>query len=253
MTKQELKEKALNHHELMQWLFHNAIEKSIFNTEILYSVPVNFGPSPFTPKITVIQKTTVEAILENSGGSLKTDVLNFASFTKPGGGFLKGSIAQEESLCHASYLYEVLYGLNARTGVYKKNSLVKNNGLYKDVAIYSPDIIFSDDPNSIGRKCNVITCAAPNLTVALQKGVSASENYHALSKRIELVLSIPTSKTDVLILGAWGCGVFGQNPFEVANIFRRYIKDGYCKAQHIIFAIPDGKTYNTFKKIMEEE
>lgn len=38
----------------------------------------------------------------------KIAALNFASFKYPGGGFLKGSSTQEESLCHKSILYNIL-------------------------------------------------------------------------------------------------------------------------------------------------
>lgn len=49
---------------------------------------------------------SVSAVLNLSKG--KTALLNFASYKSPGGLFIEGSMAQEECLCHYSFLYNVL-------------------------------------------------------------------------------------------------------------------------------------------------
>ena len=54
----------------------------------------------------IVAEDSVEAIMNYSQG--KTAVLNFASYKEPGGGFMAGSQAQEESFCHESFLYNVL-------------------------------------------------------------------------------------------------------------------------------------------------
>ena len=58
--------------------------------------------------------------------------------------------------------------------------------------------------------------------------------------------------TETLILGAYGCGVFGQDPRQVANIFKLYLKNINCSFERVIFAIPESpnnKNLKEFKKV----
>ena len=136
-------------------------------------------------------------------GEGRTCILNFASFKEPGGMFLKGSIAQEEALCHESFLYNVLA---KKQTFYDKNKTMLNRGLYKNRALYSPDIIFKH--KGTARSFDVLTCAAPNFSVAgrYQK-VSVQENNSVLRSRIEFVLSIIADmNAETFVFGAYGCG-----------------------------------------------
>ena len=59
-----------------------------------------------------------------------------------------------------------------------------------------------------------------------------------------------------LVLGAWGCGAFGNRPDEVASYFRRVIVDeGLGRAfDEICFAIygsEDGRNITAFRKCFE--
>ena len=179
-----------------------------------------------------------------------TAVLNFASYNNPGGNFINGSKAQEECLCHESYLYNVLKG---RIGYYKINHKNKNRSLYTDRALYSPNVRFTKECKDVF--CDVITCAAPNKTAAQKYyNVSDEENSEVLKERIEFVLKIAQDNgVDNLILGAYGCGVFGQDPLEVAKIFKEFLSGKYKCFNKVIFAIPNKLevNYRCFQRIFK--
>lgn len=178
--------------------------------------------------------------------------LNFASYKNPGGMFLKGSMAQEESLCHSSNLYNILSRFPEYYSLNRKNL---NNSLYCDVAIFSPMVLFFGS-NTV-HPCDIITCAAPNRYAAQRYNkVSDEENWYALYNRIEFVLDIANKQgVDVLILGAYGCGVFGQNPYEVAAIFKYLLENKKYCFEKVIFAIPKGTradNYTPFYQVFED-
>lgn len=175
-------------------------------------------------------------------------VLNFSSYKEAGGMFLKGSKAQEECLCHESFLYNVL----SRNQVfYEWNNQHKNRSLYLNRALFSPNILFIKPDSKYPQKeimkfCDVITCAAPNKSAAQKyQNVSDKENSKVLQSRIKFILDIAKENhIDTLILGAYGCGVFGQNPYEVADIFKTYLTTTHKYFKNVVFAIPNGKNNN---------
>ena len=192
----------------------------------------------------MVQKDTVSALLEDiTEKDGHVGILNFASYKNPGGGYLNGSYAQEEALCHVSTLYSVLC---SQSRFYNVNIHHLNNSLYTNRALYSPDIAFFQE--DYDKYADVITCAAPNRKAALKKGISEEENEEALKSRIEFIYNIANeNQIDTLILGAYGCGVFGQNPKKVAALFLEYAKG---KVKTIIFAVPQGKNYESFEEAL---
>lgn len=239
------------------------IENSV-NSTIIYGQNVNFKILKFKlskeeiesryedMKIILTPEDSVTALLQHHEG--KTTVLNFASYKNAGGGFMNGSKAQEESLCHESFLYNVL---RRKTDYYNWNNAFKNKGLYLNRALYSPNIIFERDTTSC--MCDVITCAAPNYGVANKYcHVSKAVNTKVLSSRIEFVLDIAaTQKVDTLILGAFGCGVFQQDATEVATLFKEFLQDKHKHSfKNVYFAIPiinnDSNNYDDFIKVFSE-
>jgi len=172
----------------------------------------------------------------------KVALLNFSSYKNPGGMFINGSKAQEECLCHASYLYNVLSKFVIE--FYDWNNRHKNKALYLNRGLYTPDILFQYE--EVLFNCDVITCAAPNKSAAQKyQKVSDEENTSVLRSRIKFVLDIAKdNKVDLLILGAYGCGVFGQDANEVANIFKEYLNTTHKCFDKVIFAIPKGRDGN---------
>lgn len=203
-------------------------------------------------EFTLVDKDSVTAIIERPLNEIVA-VLNFASYKNPGGKFIEGSSAQEESLCHASFLYNVLASASM---YYEWNNEHKNRGLYENRAIYSPDVLFQKGKDK--RDCDVITCAAPNIAPSRKYnwGVTDEENTKALKSRIKFVLDIAADqKRETLILGAFGCGVFGQDAEEVANVFMDYLTTTHKMFKKVIFAIPKGfhtENYDKFEKVFKE-
>ena len=238
---------AKKHTNAMQRLFATEIEDCISLTTICSGIIPLHGTGFGIPDVVVDDINTVEAIAKYMDGH--TAVLNFASYKEPGGKFLEGSMAQEESLCHSSFLYNVLAQCQ---GYYQWNNEHKNRGLYKNRALYSPNVRFFHGENTY--VADVITCAAPNLSTARKYcDVSPQENTAALNSRIQFLLDIAErEKVDTLILGAWGCGVFGQDPEEVAQIFKNNLPERNIKK--VIFAIPAGNNnFEAFDKIFNSK
>lgn len=192
-------------------------------------------------EIIVLNVDSTEAVLQNAGAAL----LNFASYRHTGGGFITGAWAQEEAICHDSTLYNVLREFGE---FYAENEKTLNRSLYTDRAIFSPRIIFERDGEAA--ECSVITCAAPNFSAARGRGVTQSENEKSLEKRVDFVISIAEEQgCEAVVLGAWGCGVFGQDPRTVARLFKERLKQSAIK--RAVFAIPgQNNNYTSFRDIL---
>ena len=246
MNKKERAIQAVNHFYKMEKEYSDKIAWCNARTKY-YS---GFVPGSIVNKtnekkfnyLEIWETDTVNAIKEavSEFPDSKIAALNFASFKYPGGGFLKGSSAQEESLCHKSILYNIL---RRQEDFYGENKNLINRGLYWNRAIYSPNVLFEDSYN-----CDIITCAAPNKKEAERNGVTDEENTNALKERISFILDIAAkNKVDILILGAFGCGAFGQDPNEVKKIFMKLSNNYIFKK--IIFAIPNGSNLDAFRSL----
>lgn len=200
----------------------------------------------------VVNETTLHAArrLRGSNAPARVLALNFASAKNPGGGFLNGSQAQEESLARASGLYACIEPLQE---MYEANRRFPSC-LYTDHMIYSPDVpVFRDDADGLVGQAYLVSF----LTVpAVNAGAVARNEKHNLP-RIEPVMLARTERLlalailhghDTLVLGAWGCGVFANNPADVALWFARHLLgDGVYHGafRKVVFAVLDatpGKT-----------
>ena len=235
-NKKSRTEQAVKHTDEVAKKYPNEIADSVQRTTIYdatlkRSIGIPMDGYPKNIKYSVVEEDSVSAIFDCAQG--KTAVLNFASYKYPGGGFMVGSRAQEECLCHESFLYNVI---SQQEEYYAWNRKNLNKALYKPRALYSPDIIFERDGKT--QKCDVITCAAPNFSAA-SNFVNRIENDRVLDGRIRFILEIAKKENvDTLILGAFGCGVFQQTPETVAELFDKGIKSVFCdKNINAVFAV----------------
>lgn len=185
----------------------------------------------------------------------KIVVLNFASATNPGGGVKNGSSAQEESLCRCSTLYPTLDRSWLWSKYYSVNRAARNV-LHTDACIYSPGVVICKTDDSIPKRLNpdhfvtvdVITCAAPNLRKAPgnyhnpEAGdvvrITPQELYRIHLQRAKHILHVAAhNEVDSLVLGAFGCGAFANDPHIVAQAYHAAIEEYKGRFSEIEFAI----------------
>ena len=198
------------------------------------------------PDILVVEDTTFHAAEYYAmDGDSKVAVLNFANAYSPGGGVTNGAMAQEECLCRSSNLYESLTIPYLLKNYYKWNS--KNTGdMGTDAVIYSPGVTVFKTDDEIPEMMqpwfhvDVLTCAAPYYDPDKRKPVSMEKLEQVFTGRIRNILEVAAANhADILILGAFGCGVFNNPPEMVAEVFRHLLVDkGYGRFfRKIVFAI----------------
>jgi uncharacterized protein (TIGR02452 family) len=215
----------------------------------------NQGPAP--TRIEVTDETTLAAARRLAeSGSDPVACLNFASAFKPGGGYRAGAQSQEESLARSSALVACL---TAAPEFYEFHAANRGDARYSDRIIYSPDVpVFRDDAGGLLQRpyrVAFLTSAAPNASAITEPDVLA-ELPDILLRRAGKVLAVARQHGHSrLVLGAWGCGVFGNKPSTVAGAFARLLGNGGPFARtfsHIVFAIldePNGERITAFHRV----
>jgi uncharacterized protein (TIGR02452 family) len=201
------------------------IDRSIlYRPDRMFELP----PRPEYPGFVEVREETVFTAvlrLRMDHRDKEIAILNFASACKPGGGFLNGRQAQEEAIARASALYP---SIERHREMYEFGE-ADTNPLYTDYMIYSPHVpFFRDDSGELIEypfEVSVITAAAPNAKectkTALRRALRQTMK-NRLRKVIHLAI---THGNRVLVLGAFGCGVFGNDPMEVATIEKELLMD----------------------------
>ena len=198
-------------------------------------LPSYEGPSYPETRIQVANETTLGASRRLVESGLRPLALNFANGITPGGGFLGGARAQEEVLCRSSALFETLIG-NPMYEEHRKRPLPDST----DWAIYSPDVpIFrTDDGTEIESPwlMSFITCAAP-----FAPGIGQPKSGDLLQQRIHRLLAIARAYGhSSLVLGAWGCGAFANDPKRTAKDFQQALAYAFRGVfSDIVFAVTD--------------
>lgn len=189
----------------------------------------------------------------------KPIVMNFANAHKAGGGFRLGANAQEEALCRCSTLYASITSPSAAEMYRYNNTHISR--VESDYMLLSPDVcVFRDVHCTLLEQpfmVSVITLPAPNRRGA---AMFASRELisETITRRIRIMLHIAAKHNcRNLVLGAWGCGAFGNSPTDVSECFKNVLineRYGMC-FDRIVFAIygkPDGRNITAFRKTFDK-
>jgi uncharacterized protein (TIGR02452 family) len=186
----------------------------------------------------IVKHSTIECVL-----NLRKDfheniiALNFANANVAGGGYVLGGDAQEESLCRASMLYYALKG----SKMYTHNIFKSVPFIYSDYMVYSHNVAVIRDSNdallATPVECSFLTCPAVNRTFA-KLFTPDAKIKKIMQTRIEKILSVAVSKNpQVIVLGAWGCGAFGNKKDVVLDTFEMAINEIVPDDVKVIFAV----------------
>jgi len=203
------------------------------------------------PVFEVLNETTAQAAVRLMAEG-KTDMvgLNFASARNPGGGFLAGAMAQEEDLCRCSGLYACI----KNKPIFYNENILCDGTLYTHNIIYSPKVPFFRDQYNLFIEnpftLSIISAPAPNLrNMEVIDEELVRDVLFTRAVKILQVAAVHGHKT--IILGAWGCGAFGNDAKMVANVFLEALKV-VPAFQHVCFACfdnrPDANVFETFKR-----
>lgn len=230
----------------------DAVDAARSGTRLFGPAALDVTPvTPVTPPelISTVVEVTGESSLAAAHRLTGADtgpvaVLNFSSARNPGGGYLNGAQAQEEALCRASALYTCVR--SARE--FYDHHRAHRDPFYTDRVIHSPAVpVFRDDRGQLldaAYGVGFLTSAAPNAGVVLRQAPErAKELPSALAGRAERVLETAAAcGYRRLVLGAWGCGVFQNDPAQVAGAFRALLHEGgrfHGYFEHIVFGVLD--------------
>ena len=219
-------------------------------------------------EVVVSSRRTFEAAVAYAG-RMRTCAHNFASATNPGGGVVNGSSAQEEALCRCSTLY---FNLNVREmwdGFYTPHRMA-HDPLHNDDVIYTPDVVvFKSDtayPRTLAesewKTLDVITCAAPNLRERPSNRMNSGDGDERVKisgqdlqalheRRLRRILDVAAANgAEAIVLGAFGCGAFRNDPKVVAGAAKTVIGDYLHTFRAIEFAVycrpGDSANYDAF-------
>jgi uncharacterized protein (TIGR02452 family) len=201
-------------------------------------IPVPPADGPRAPVIEVTNETSLSAARR-----LGADVacLVFASAKNAGGGFLSGAQAQEESIARSSALYPCQ---QAAPGFYDFHRH-QDDLRYSDRVIYSPGVpVFRADDGTLLEEPHLVsflTAAAPNLgAIVASQPMAAASVPEVLAARVERVLMVAAVHgRRKLVLGAWGCGVFRNDPAVVAAAFAARLARVRGRFTQVTFAVLD--------------
>lgn len=214
------------------------------------------APGP-PAEVRVYAATTLAAAAQLATEFDRVGVLNFASARHPGGGFLGGSQAQEESLARSTGLYPCLTQF---AEMYAYNSRPTSTGLYSDYLIYSPGVpvLRHDEGEWLAQplRLDILTAPAVNAgTLARNSPELLPQLLPTMRQRLRLVLAIAARhEVEALVLGAWGCGVFANDPAQVAQLFAEALADPAIRGRfrRLDFAIFDPKPPHAVLRAFEK-
>jgi uncharacterized protein (TIGR02452 family) len=197
--------------------------------------------------------------------------MNFANAFHAGGGVVKGASAQEECLCRTSTLYPLLYRKTLRDTFYKHHRTLKTPKA-TDALVYTEDVVICKTDEDLPRRMpreqwvnvDVITVAAPDLRdkanqyAPLAGGGIFMKNaelfgYH-VKRAIHVLTCAAAQGADILVLGAFGCGAFRNDPEVVARAYKVAIGEFpkvFKKIEFAVYCSPaDQKNYETFSRVL---
>ena len=248
------------------------------NTEVFYEddYPLFDASKTKMMMISVSKDRSFQAAvrLNKENPSTKIAVMNFANAFYAGGGVENGSNAQEEALCLISTLYPLIHRVTLRDSFYKHHKDL-NTPKASDSLIYTEGVIICKSDTDLPERLpkdewvtvDVITIAAPDLRQSsnvhfdLVNGGTSMTNaelfgYH-VKRAIHMLTCAAAKGAEILVLGAFGCGAFRNNPEVVARAFKVALETFpkvFSKVEFAVYCAPGNtENYDAFKRVLLDQ
>lgn len=259
--------------------FHEPGESELYKSEIHLDLQ---QVTTTETKLSVVNNDCLVVGKQMQDEGLNPAVLNMASAYRPGGGVLNGARAQEECIFRRSNLFMSLYLFDRQMydmviepnmdGMYELSFIQQGYPMDENFGgIYSADVtVFKDGKYEWLHnpyQTAFISVAAMNVNRALRQGENIlvdgrlSDRAVAITKnKIRTIYRIGILHGhDSLVLGAWGCGAFGNPPEQMAQLFIDVLNEDEFRGgfKDIRFAIIEdhnskGRNYQTFKNVIDK-
>ncbi|KAJ6592666.1 hypothetical protein B0H19DRAFT_918537 [Mycena capillaripes] len=261
-------------YDLRTVVAESKLQTAYYAPDSLLSTWHSFSPAQPHPTtahtvIDFLETTTLDAARKAGlmGYKRPIGVLNFASAEQPGGGFINGANAQEESIARSSTLYASLMTPTAQQ-FYTLHSVDGREGFYTHAIVYSPRVVaFRTDEGEmvLPMEIDVLTSpAVPHAQVhaylVRQRAAGAAierDIRRTMRERMARILFLFERRQVLnLILGSFGTGVFQNDVDVVAQIWAELLcgpAARFGKSFHYVaFAVVDNPTYLRFKRAFEQ-
>ncbi|WP_395294937.1 TIGR02452 family protein [Kitasatospora hibisci] len=199
------------------------------------------GPGPLTGAAGAVEVTaegSVEAARRLVGAG-RVGVLNFASARNPGGGYLRGARAQEEDLCRSALLYTCL----VEAPDYYEAHRASTDLRYSHRVIVSPDVpVIRDGEGELLAQpypVTFLTSPAPNAGQLERRSAGTDVRGVLAERAVRVLAAAARHEVRTLVLGAWGCGVFRNDPAQVAAAFEGALAQYGAAFERVVFAVWD--------------
>lgn len=217
-----------------------AAETVCFAPDAVVPAPVS-RETVFRLSESTMRTDTVSAVLalREEGVTGEIIALNFANAMAAGGGYRLGGDAQEESLCRCSLLYNAIKG---NKQFYRPHRL-RPTPFYSDRIMISPSVpvIRRMDGTLLSEpaECSFLTCAAVNRNFAKLLLRSDKKIEAAMRQRIDKIIAVIAERRPAAaVLGAFGCGMFGNKRQAVLPMFEEAVNRLMPDAVRVVFADP---------------
>ncbi|KAI1195714.1 hypothetical protein F5X97DRAFT_231060 [Nemania serpens] len=246
-------------------------------------------PSPLhsqPARIEVTNEDTLNAavrLLESDGdeadgpGQSPPAVLNFANSRNPGGGWMNGAMAQEEAICYRSSLAlslrHDLYPLRRDEGIYSPYALIMRGDMSSGhhridaepaqlpvVSVLTIPALRNPDVHTFEVRTSYAVSEDPLIIreTTRDKHIFRHDRDRDTTKgKMRLALRMAARHGHrKLVLGALGCGVFGNPPEDIAHCWLSVLREDEFAGNRwrdVCFAVYDPKqegNYEIFHKIL---
>ena len=212
--------------------FNQIKETKLYSAEQISQLPKVTPTSNKPVRIILRNQDTLEAAFELHQHRMEHEkpvlVLNFANPHRPGGGIRAKPGTQEEHLCVKTTLLCSLeteeawpfYQTNLDCGTQAQTDSILFSP--NTMVIRKPDLLLREDPFPVA----IMTVSAPIASRMEESELPNLENI--LNHRIHGMLqAAATEGYSRLVLGAWGCGNFGNDPELVARLFHQVLTESF--------------------------